>query len=312
MNKIGGDRYLMPDTSLFDITGKKALITGGSLGIGRACATALALNGADVAVVSRTEKTAMKTVESLRDIGSDSIFIPCDVSDEQQVESMMHTFVDYYGRLDIAVNSAGIARGDLGGGPDESFPKEDWDKIIAVNLTGVWLCAKAQARQFIQQQPASGKIINIASMAAATSMIGNPAAYDASKAGIVHLTRSLAVQWGKFNININCLSSSYVMTSLMERIPLRFRDRVRETTPMGYMQRSRDIYGPIQFLASSAADYVTGQNLLVDGGHTLSTYIRPLKRDVPPRYSEADEIVELKEDYDILGIPYDENGVRVS
>lgn len=298
--------------SLFDITGKKALVTGGSLGIGRACATALAMNGADVAIVARTGKTAAPLIEQLRTMGSDAVFIQCDVSEEQQVQTMLDTAVDYYGRLDIAVNSAGIAKGDSGGGPDEAFPKQDWDKIIAVNLTGLWLCARAQAQQMISQKIPGGKIINIGSMAAVTSIVGNPAAYDAAKAGIVHLTRSLAVQWGRFNINVNCLSSSYVMTSMMENIPLKFRQRVRETTPMGHMQRAEDIYGPIQFLASSASDYVTGQNLLVDGGHTLSTYIRPLQRDIPPRYDKDEEVIELKSDYDRLGITYDENGLKLN
>ena len=301
----------MSNDNLFDISNKKALVTGGSLGIGRACATALAMNGADVAIVSRTKKTADRTIEQLKEMGSDAIHIQCDVSDEGQVKSAIETAIEYYGRLDIAVNSAGIGSGSLGGGPDERFPKGDWDEIMALNLTGVWLCAREQAQQMISQNPAGGKIINIASMAATTSIVGNPAAYDVSKAGVVHLTRSLALQWGKYNINVNCLSTSYVMTSMMKRIPLKFRQRVRETTPVGYMQRAEDIYGPIQFLASSASDYITGQNLIVDGGHTLSTYIKPLQREFPPRCSENEELVELKKDYDFLGIKYDENGLRL-
>jgi NAD(P)-dependent dehydrogenase (short-subunit alcohol dehydrogenase family) len=286
----------MPDLSLFDLTGKKALVTGGAVGIGRACATALAMAGADVAVVDINAATAAKTVEDLRAMGSRSFLVACDVADKVQVDAMVGTVIKRFGRLDIAVNNAGI----FIPGPDETQPKEDWDKVLAVNLTGVWLCAQAEARQMMAQAPAGGKIVNTASMAATIISDAN-GAYAASKAGVVHLTRTLAGYWGRFNINVNCFSPSYVMTPLEASTSDDLRQTIRDTTPMGHVERPEDLYGPIVFLASAASDYVTGHDLMVDGGHTLNTWLGPLERAVPARISPSEETVQMKRDLAALG-----------
>ena len=152
----------MPDLSMFDLSGKKALVTGGAVGIGRACAIALARAGADVAIVDIDGASAAATVAELETLGSRSMHVVCDVSDEQQVAAMLETVVSAYCRLDIAVNNAGI----FIPGRDEMQPKAEWDRVIGVNLTGVWLCATAEARQMMAQAPAGGKIINTASIGA--------------------------------------------------------------------------------------------------------------------------------------------------
>jgi NAD(P)-dependent dehydrogenase (short-subunit alcohol dehydrogenase family) len=219
---------------------------------------------------------------------------------------MVGRAVRQFGRLDIAVNNVGIAIL----GADEEVRQEDWDKVIAVNLTGVFLCAQAEARQMIRQQPTEGKIINIASMSATIANCN--ASYDASKAGVVHMTKTLAAEWGRFNINVNCISPSYVLTPMHASTPTVVRRRIRELTPLGHVERPEDLYGAVTFLASAASNYVTGHDLMVDGGHTLNAWLTPLGRSVPPRVSPEEEIVQLKHDLDVLGLPYDADGINPS
>ena len=297
----------MTALSLFDLSGKKALVTGGAMGIGRAAATALAMGGADVAIVDLNEDMGKKTVELLKTKARDAFFVRCDVSDKTQVQAMMAEIIKRFGRLDIAVNNAGI----IGSGePDEIQPQDNWDKVIAVNLTGVWLCAQAQAQQMIKQQPTEGKIINTASVAATTACADG--AYSAAKAGVVHLTRSLAARWGRFNINVNCFSPGCVMSPLMASMPLDTRQRIREMTPLGHLQRPEDIAGAVLFFASNASNFVTGQNLQIDGGLTLdSLSFATQPRDISPRISPKEEVMAMKKDLDALNIPYDEQGVRL-
>lgn len=289
---------------LFNLSGKKALVTGGSVGIGKACAISLAMAGADVAIVDIDEATGIKTAAGIRELGVDSIFVKCDVTSKEQVQAMVATVVEKFGRLDIGINNAGIAI--LGG--DEDLEQSAWDKVIDVNLTGAWLCAQAEAQQMIKQGPEGGKIINTASMSAKIANCN--ASYDASKAGIVHMTRTLAAEWGRFNINVNCFSPSYILSPMHASTPLEARQRIRELTPLGYMERPEDLYGTIIFLASDASNYVTGHDLLVDGGHTLNSWLVSLGRDVPPRVSPKEEVVQLKKDLTDMGVEFDENGIN--
>lgn len=267
------------DLSLFDLSGRKALVAGGASGIGRASAFALAMGGADVAIADLSEQAGLKTVEALRATGRDAMFVPCNVTDGQQVQTMVDTVANRFGRLDIAVNNAGIYRAT----PDEQQSQEEWETVIGVNLTGVWLCAQAQMRQMIKQNPVEGKIINIASMGAQVALTNSNGSYDASKAGVVHLSRTLATKWGRYNINVNCVSPGYVEPVFgRERSPEQHQ-KISERTPLGRVQRLSDLYGAVLFLASRASDFMTGQNLVIDGGHTLSTWLSPLERNAPPR-----------------------------
>ena len=306
----------MSDLSIFDLTGKNALVTGGSLGIGRGCATALAMAGANVAIIARSEQAGVKTADALKDFGVDAFFVHCDVSDEAQVKEMMSTVIDRFGRLDIAVNNAGIS---LNVTEDQThLPIDAWNKMIAVNLTGTWLCAQAEAQQMIRQSPTAGKIINIGSIAAtnATTPVG---AYDASKAGVVQLTRNLAVHWGRYNINVNCASPGLMLTKLTSGLTVDHRRTLREATPLRYLGRQEDWYGPICFLASKASNYITGQELVIDGGYGIFSHGGNTSRftslppyhieAVPPLVSPQEEIKEVIKDLDAMGILYDEDGV---
>jgi NAD(P)-dependent dehydrogenase (short-subunit alcohol dehydrogenase family) len=292
------------DLSLFDLSGKKALVTGGAVGIGRGCAVALARAGADVAILDLDTNAGAKTADQIRTDGRDSLFVPCDVTCRDQVQDAVQKVAQHFGRLDIAVNNAGI--GILGA--DEAFAQSDWDKVIAVNLTGVFLCAQAEAQQILRQTPIDGKIINIASMSA--NICNCNAAYNSSKAGVVQMTRMLAAEWGQYNINVNCISPSYVLSPMHASTPVAVRKRIRELTPLGHVERPEDLYGAVIFLASAASNYVTGHDLVVDGGHTLNAWLTPLGRSVPPRVSPAEEIVQLKYDLDLLGLSYDQDGIN--
>ena len=287
----------------FSVSGKKALVTGAAMGIGKACATALASAGAHVAIVDHNPEVGKKTAEDLRSMGVDAFFIQCDVSDENQVMTMMQAVVSRFGRLDIAVNSAGVGPKETGLGQSS----QDWERVIGINLTGTWFCAQAQARQMSEQAPKGGKIINIASAAARTA--SDNTSYCAAKAAVIHLTRSLAMQLGGSNINVNSISPGVLMTPLVAAYSMEFRQQLRDITPAGYIARPQDISGPVLFLASSASDFVTGHDLLMDGGRTLSTWIEPLQRQTPPRVTIEEELAEMKKDLDTLGIGYDENGV---
>ena len=294
----------MGNMDLFDLTGKKALVTGGSIGIGRGFALALAQAGADVAIIARNEVAGNSVVEEIKALGRDSLFVKCDVAVKEQVQAMVQQVVGQFGRLDIGVNNAGIAIL----GADEEIDQESWDKVIAVNLTGIFLCAQAEAQQMIKQSAPGGKIINMASMSATIANCN--ASYDASKAGIVHMTKTLAAEWGQYNINVNCISPSYVLTPMHASTPVVVRSRIRELTPLGHVQRPEDLYGPVVFLASDASNYVTGHDLMVDGGHTLNAWLTPLGRSVPPRVNPEEEVVQLKHDLDVLSIEYDADGIN--
>jgi hypothetical protein len=124
------------------------------------------------------------------------------------------------------------------------------------------------------------------------------------------MTKTLAAEWGRFNINVNCISPSYVLTPMHASTPVVVRKRIRELTPLGHVERPEDLHGAVVFLASSASNYVTGLDLMVDGGHTLNAWLTPLSRAVPPRVSPEEEIVQLKHDLDSLGMPYNEDGIN--
>lgn len=286
--------------SLFELKGKKALVTGGSIGIGRACATALAMAGADVAIIARNKSLGEQAAITIRELGVNSFFVQCDVSNKADIESMMTTVIDRFGCLDIAINNAGF--GIFGETKDTN--EDVWNRVIDVNLNGTFLCAQAQAKQMIQQQPTEGKIINMASIYA--TVAGGHGAYNAAKAGIVHLTKTMATELGRFNINVNCISPSWTMTPAMSSETPENRQRMREVTPMGYVQRPEDLYGAVAYLASQASNYVTGHNLIVDGGHTLNTWLEPLHRTTPPRVSPDQEITEMEKDLKSMGVTYDQ------
>jgi hypothetical protein len=134
------------------------------------------------------------------------------------------------------------------------------------------------------------------------------ASYNSAKAGVVHMTHTLAAEWAKYNIYVNCISPSYVLTELLASVPVAARNRIREFHPLGWLERPEDLYGPMIFLASDASNYITGHDLVVDGGHMLNVWLAPVPRVAPPRISRKEETLHLRHDLEVDGVAYDEDG----
>lgn len=250
---------------LFDITGQTALVTGGSSGIGVVFAEALAECGVNVVICARREEKLKKVAKNLRSVdGSRVLPIPCDVTDEKAVEAMVKKTVDEFGSLEILVNNAGTSAIM----PSTEMPLDDWKKVIDVNLTGVFICARVSARQMIKQ--GYGKIINIASIYGEVGDIFNAAPYYASKGGVVNLTRSMAVEWAKHEIYVNAIAPGFFPSEMTGPI---FQDKetynyIKSRTPLGKVGNPADLKGAVIFFSSPASNYITGQILQVDGGWT--------------------------------------------
>ncbi|MEA3407781.1 MAG: SDR family oxidoreductase [Chloroflexota bacterium] len=247
----------------FSLAGRTALVTGSGQGIGRAFALALAEAGADVAIVDINPDTAHAVAQEIQDIGVRSMALEVDVTQKDQVQEMMRQIVDIWGKLDIGVNNAGIGRW----ADAEAMSEEDWDAVVNVNLKGVFLCCQAEGQVMLKQ--GYGKIINTASMSAhIVNRPQNQVAYNASKAGVVHLTKSMAAEWAPRGVRVNCISPGYTRTALVDEVGHLIPGWL-EDIPMGRMAETSDLQGALIYLASEASDYVTGHDLVVDGGFTL-------------------------------------------
>lgn len=262
----------MSDLAMFDLTGRKALVTGGASGIGRACAIGMAEAGADVAIIDLNAGTALEVVESIRGLGRQSLFLRCDVSDVGDVDQMVEKVVSTFGRLDIAMNNAGVL--GLSGPSIADEALVSWERTLAVDLNGVFFCCRAEARYMIPQR--YGKIINTASMSA--TIINNIPAIDAglipycvAKAGVRQLTRGLALEWTKHNVFVNCISPGYVVTPLTSgsRDDPDFVRLIEDMTPMHRQAQPEEMVGGLLYLASDASSFTTGCDLIMDGGHTV-------------------------------------------
>ncbi|MHB1414835.1 MAG: SDR family NAD(P)-dependent oxidoreductase [Chloroflexota bacterium] len=266
---------------LFSLEGKVALVTGAGQGIGRAYARALAEAGADVAVVDVNEKTGGHVVDEIASLGRRSTYVKADVTKPEEVEAMVASVVSSLGGLDVAVNNAWAGGKYVAPPPPEDFSVEDWDFTMNLGLRAVFLCAKAEAKAM--RQRGRGKIVNAASISATVANTG--LAYCVAKAGVVMLTKHLAAHWGKYNINVNCISPSYTLSPARRKDPKPEKDLMRALHPIGWYQRPEDLCGTLVYLASDASNYVTGQDVVVDGGHTLNVWLHPLERAVPPLVS---------------------------
>lgn len=243
------------------LAGKTAVVTGASRGLGRAMALGLAEAGADLVLVSRGMSGLRKVSREIDRLGRKSLPIGADISNLKDINAMVERAMGEFGRIDILVNNAGTTFRM----PSEDFTEEAWDKVIDVNLKGAFFCAQAVGKVMIDQR--AGKIINIASL---LSVIGVPTAvaYAASKGGISQLTKTLAVEWAKYNINVNAIGPGYFRTDLTK--PLQEDEnrsaRILSRIPLGRWGDPDDLKGVVVFLASSASDYITGQTIYVDGG----------------------------------------------
>jgi len=248
---------------LFDLSGKVAVVTGGSGGLGKAAAMGLAAFGADVVVTSRRISPLEEVAEEIEKLGRKALPVSCDVAQEESVSAMVRKTVDEFGRLDIILTSAGIARR----APAEEMTMEDWDLVMDTNVKGTFLCCQAAARQMIEQ--GAGKVITVSSV---RGLLGHPlgyAAYGTSKGAINLLTRQLAVEWAKYKINVNSIAPCIFWTPLTEPVlsdekkAQIFLDRI----PWGRAADPEDFIGTVAYLASAASDFVTGQVIYVDGGN---------------------------------------------
>ncbi len=240
---------------------KVALVTGGSFGIGRATAIAFAQRGAKVVVVDKTQDN--ETIQYIHELGAEAIFIKCDVSNVTEVRNMMETVVERFGKLDYAFNNAGI-EGD--NATTHECTEENFDRTIAINLKGVWLCMKMEIPQILKN--GRGAIVNCASVAGLNGFVNSPA-YVASKHGVIGITKTAALEYCKQGLRINAVCPGVIHTAMIDRII--DKDKTAEKNfigmePIGRMGRPGEVAEAVIWLCSDASSFVTGIALPVDGG----------------------------------------------
>ena len=252
-------------SSLFDISGKVAVVTGASSGLGRQFALALAREGANVAILARRVEKLEKVKAEVEALGVACLAVRCDVVDIESIKSAVAAVVERFGRIDILVNNAGVGAG----APAELQEDSVWNMTINTNLNGVYFVAREVGKVMVKQN--YGKIINIGSIHSTVCMNGSPiSAYCASKGGVAMLTKALACEWAKYNITVNAIGPAYFeseMTDQFVNTP-QFTQAVMAYCPMGRVGRAGELDGAVVYFASDASSYTTGQLLTVDGGWT--------------------------------------------
>ena len=246
-----------------------AIVTGSGSGIGRATALRLAKEGVAVVVCDLNQAGVVETVELVGAQNGNAIGVTCNVADRADAQGIVDAALDKFGRLDILINNAGIARDGLTvrlkDGEVKMMTDEQWDAVLTVNLKGTWLMSQLAAVPMMKQN--YGRVVNTASIA----VMGNvgQANYAASKAGVIGLTRTLALEWARFNIAVNCVAPGGVNTPMTASIPEKILTAVVERIPFKRMAEPEEIAAVHAFLASDDASYITGQVIWVDGGVTL-------------------------------------------
>lgn len=252
----------------YNLTGRVAVVTGSSKGLGRAFAKALAKAGASVFGIARCKEELISLKEELDQVSSSFDYYVADLTDEESVSDAVSRCIKIFGKVDILVNNAGSGRVNI---PFEDISLEQWRKTIDNNLTSAFLCCKHFGREMIRQK--SGKIVNLASM---SGMIANKGVhcgpYEVSKLGMVALTKSLASEWAKHHINVNALAPGYIATernSSFFEANAEFTKLALDMTPVGRFPVPDELGGTIVYLCSDASNYMNGAVLLVDGGYTV-------------------------------------------
>jgi 3-oxoacyl-[acyl-carrier protein] reductase len=245
-----------------DFSNKSVVVTGAGRGIGRAVAVAFAEAGANVACVSRTENNAQQIASEVAALGRKGIAYAVDVANAETVEETCQKILTDFGRVDVLVNNAGITRDGL----VMRMSSEDWDAVIDTNLGGAFNFIRSFSRSLLKQR--SGRIINITSI---VGLIGNAgqANYAASKAGLIGLTKSIAREFGSRGITCNAIAPGFIETDMTKDLQAEVRTKLLERVPLSRLGKPEDISAATLFLASSAADYITGQVLTVDGGMVM-------------------------------------------
>jgi NAD(P)-dependent dehydrogenase (short-subunit alcohol dehydrogenase family) len=247
------------------VSGKVALITGGGSGIGRATAVVFAREGAKVVIADYNREGGEQTVKTIKSAGGEATFVEANVAIAKQVEAMVAKAVEAYGRLDCAFNNAGI-EGQIGGNIAECS-EENWGRIIAINLTGVFLCMKYEIPQMLKQ--GGGSIVNTASVAGLVGLPGGTA-YVASKHGVAGLTKSAALEYAKSGLRINAVCPGFIRTAMTERVMdggSISEDAMMAAEPLGRIGRPEEIANAVLFLCSDDASFITGIPLPIDGGY---------------------------------------------
>lgn len=254
----------MSGHSLFDLTGKCGYVTGAGSGLGRAIAIGLAEAGAAVMVSDINVAAAQDTAMQIQKSSGRAVALQSNVARKAEVEELIGMTIEQLGRLDFAFNNAGILKITK----PEDLSEQDWQEELNVDLTGVFLCAQAAGRYMIAH--GGGKIINTASISG--MIVNSGLTYSTAKAGVIQLTRVLAYRWAKHRVFVNCFSPGYIRTGMTA--PHLTRPEVEQEmmrqTPLRRLGEPRDLVGTAIFLASAASDFVTGQNIVVDGGVTLA------------------------------------------
>ncbi len=246
-----------------DLEGKVGLVTGGTSGIGRETAILFAKAGAKVVVVGRRELEGKETIELVRAAGGEGLFVQGDVSKASEVEALVQKTVETFGRLDVAFNNAGV---EGVWAPIIRQSEEDWDRTIAINLKGVWLCLKYEIQQMLKQG-AGGAIVNMASITGLVGSVG-AAAYSASKHGVIGLTQTAALENAKSGVRINAVCPGFTETHMADRIfrVPGVRKYIVSCHPVGRLGQPTEIAEAVVWMCSDQASFMTGQSLVLDGG----------------------------------------------
>ena len=245
------------------LTGKTALVTGASRGIGRATAIELAKNGANVAInYAGNKDLAEEVVAELKQLGVKAIANQANVANGEEVQEMVKRVIETFGTLDILVNNAGITRDTL----MMRMKEEDWDAVIDTNLKGVFHCSKAVMRQMMKQR--AGRIINVSSVVGVLGNAGQ-ANYVAAKAGVIGLTKSMARELANRNITVNAVAPGFIETDMTEKLPAEVKEEMLKQIPLARLGQPEQVAAVIRFLASEDSSYMTGQTLHIDGGMVM-------------------------------------------
>lgn len=249
---------------LFDLTGRVAIISGGSMGLGLQMAEGLAEMGANLVLCARKQERCEEAAQALRRFGVETLALGCDVKDRDATRQVVEETLAKFGRVDILINNAGTSWG----APVEDMTLEQWDKVLSTNLTGTFLFCQAVGKAMAAQ--GAGKIINIASVAGlgGASAEFQAIGYHASKGGVIAFTRDLACKWAPRNIQVNGIAPGWFPTHMSEWIIEHRKASLLEKIPLGRFGSDHDLKGAAVFLASDASAYVTGHVLVVDGGQT--------------------------------------------
>ncbi|MFD2924798.1 SDR family NAD(P)-dependent oxidoreductase [Halobacillus naozhouensis] len=254
----------MVPEQLFDLTGKVAIVTGASKGIGKDVARLLAQAGASIALVARNKSELEKVAAEIHLIGRNAIVVPFDLTETSKIPKMVERIKDHFGHIDILINNAGLNIAK----DAEMLTEEDWDKVMDINLKSVFFLCK-EAGRFMREQK-HGKIINMSSQMAFVGYYKR-SAYSASKGGLTQLTKSLAIEWAQEKINVNAIAPTFIETEMTKSMfeDEDFRAQVLNRIPLGRLAKTEDIYGSVLYLASDSSNMVTGHTICVDGGWTV-------------------------------------------